>query len=83
MVMLPDLEKLLPTTPMDVAFSVMLPVSESPDEEVESSITPHWEVTLEFPVNEKVPESVGSSAYMQAGPATAPLTARAPTFIDL
>src|SRR5580658_53275 len=83
MVMLPDLEKLLPLTPMDVACSVMLPVSESPEEELESSTIPQAALRLELPVNEKLPEPLGSNAYMQAGPATAPLTARAPTFMDL
>jgi hypothetical protein len=81
--MLPDLDKLLPTTPIEVALRVMLPVRESPDDEVESSMTPQLEVRLELPVKDNVSESVGSNAYMHAGPATAPLTARAATFIEL
>ena len=79
----PSSEKSLPLTPMDAALSLMLPVRESPDEEVESSIIPQWELILAFPVNVRVLESVGSSTYMQAGPETAPLTARVPTFKDL
>jgi hypothetical protein len=68
--MLPDLDKLLPTTPIEVAL-------------VESSMTPQLEVRLELPVKDNASESVGSNAYMHAGPATAPLTARAATFIEL